>query len=142
MKQGAKHPHRTYASSEKDEVLDAYQKGMKVLEISKIQGIPESTVRTWLTEAGLTPKKKVQPAQEPVPLVEDNHVLATVPSVRKNQTTLPTPTLIRLSLDDFLGLLKALVVDYELTKAKLHEMEKSVERWRRIAGNLNEQLNM
>jgi hypothetical protein len=47
----------------------------------------------------------------------------------------------RMGLEEFVYMLKALVTDYELIRSKLHALEKDVAVWKKIAGNLSDQLN-
>lgn len=46
----------------------------------------------------------------------------------------------RLTLEEFLNLLKDLVTQFELNRTKLHELERNVAKWQQLAGNLNQQL--
>lgn len=44
-------------------------------------------------------------------------------------------------LEEFVNNMHALITDWEMTRARLHELEKSVENWKQMAGKLNDQLN-
>lgn len=120
----ARRSYTKHTQPQVDEAKAAFEGGMSLREISQSLGTPLSTLHTWKKKGWVLKKEPTspqlatkEPAPEPIPIPNG-----------------------RMSLEDFVALLKSLVLDYEFTKTKLHELEKSVARWQQVAGKLNEQI--
>ena len=56
-------------------------------------------------------------------------------------TTVTTNGASRLSLEEFVNMLHSLTSEYERIQNRLRDLERSVERWKVIAGDLNAKMN-
>ena len=135
---------RKYSTKEKQDAIDALAKGMGCSEIAKLTGIPIGTIQAWKN------KKPSKPLICPVcqqPFLRAQGLGAHLRSHGKQLNT-PGQTIstlnklheAKMSLDDFCDMMVAALREREQWKTKYHDLEKSVEKWRDMAGKLNEQL--
>ena len=115
---------RRYKDNTVREALKAIDSGMSASEVGKIMEIPTTTIHSWVarSKGKLYWKKESSTVAPPV------------------QASTPHQPELHMSLEDFIYLLEELVIDYRKTKARLHELEKSADNWKVMAGKLNEQL--
>lgn len=117
--------HR-YTSKQKEDAINARKSGMTYAEVIQLTGMKRGAVWFWMHQEDksskqLELKKQVEYIPERPP--------------EKNQANY------RMTLDEFISMLKLMLTDYEHTKVRLHTLERKVEEWKRIAGNLTDQLN-
>jgi len=127
----------------KEEARTAVKSGMSVKDVSKLLDVPYGTIRGWIR-----PKVKKLPGPYICPDCQqtfEKSILFAQHRSRCKKPVVPMQSVItpqaRMTLDEFVNLLHDLVGDYERTKTRLHELEKSVEKWKQMAGLLNTQLN-
>ena len=138
---------RKYSTKEKQDAIDALAKGMSCGEIAKLTGIPVGTIHTWgHRKLPKAPKSLFCPECNK-PFLKAQGLGAHLRSHRKQLNT-PGQTIsalnklheAKMSLDDFCDMMVAALREREQWKTKYHDLEKSVEKWRDMAGKLNEQL--
>jgi hypothetical protein len=108
------HSTRKISNEKKEEVIESWRQDMTVKEIVELTGVAYTSVRRILNNY-----------RTPLAKISDT----------------PSTSTASMTLEGFVNMLHSLVTDYELTRSKLHELERNLERWKKIAGDLNSQLN-
>lgn len=101
-----------YSQAKKNEVLEALGSGMTRAEVSKLTGVPQGTVAHWQN-----PKGKTKP---------------TIPALDTAKQD---------SLEQFVHSLEALITDYKKLKSERAMFHSQMEKWKVLAGKLNEDIS-
>jgi DNA-binding transcriptional MerR regulator len=124
-------------------INEGIREGLPVREIKElVPNVSESAIFYYITKAKsgevkgrclTTGEPAPEPAPEPPLRTEIDNLKARVAKLEANGK--------RMTLEEFVYMLKAFATDWELAKNKLHQLEKNVEKWQSAAANLNAQLN-
>lgn len=110
----------------KAQIMELIHNNTSVSEAAKISGVHQTTIHKWIRfeKTGQTyrTKPKIKVIRQELPQISPN---------------LPTS---RLTLAEFVYMLKELAIEYERTKAELCSLKQLVSKWQQTAGMLNEQL--
>lgn len=120
---------RKYNQKNINEARIAYESGMSMIEIAKAMDIPYSTIRRW-NAYGWNKK----PA--------DKVVTPEVSGLRElNSEQVPLRTDSKMTLKDFVSMLREFIDEFDNVEKKLLNLQKDVDAWKKTAGLLNEQIN-
>lgn len=150
---------KTYSVKDKRDAVAAIKSGqMTIKEVAATLKAPMGTVRYWVKRA----EQKTLPSSYTCKVCGEifgdyhqlnGHLVVHRKSKHPPVTIQEKPPLViigekpsvsaqapRITLEEFVNLLHDLVTDYEISKTRLHSLEKSVEGWKKQAGALNEQM--
>lgn len=107
-----------------NDIYEARDAGMSFNEVSKLVGLPTSTIYSIIA------RRKVREAKPAV--LSGAMPLMSVGNDKSQHT---------MTLEQFVNLLHSLATDYERTKTELHSLKKQVAEWQGIAGKLNDDIH-
>ena len=126
---------KPYTPEFKKEVVQAVEQGLSVSEAEEMYKVHITSIYDWLRKEGKGSLiKPTARAKTKAPKAGDPA------TILASQVSKPV-TNGKMSLEDFVYLLKFLAADWEATKNKLHDLERQVDRWKILAGQLNNQLS-